>query len=42
VKRETATWLASSDDDATAARLLAENALYSQAVFHTHLWVERR
>jgi HEPN domain-containing protein len=41
VKRETAAWLASAEQDAAAARLLSANGFYSQAVFYTHLWMEK-
>jgi HEPN domain-containing protein len=41
VKRETEAWLASAERDAAAARLLAVNGFCGQAVFYTHLWVEK-
>ena len=41
MKEQTAAWLASAEQDALAARLLAANAFYSQSVFFTHLSVEK-
>jgi HEPN domain-containing protein len=36
-----ARWMAIAESDWRAAELLAANGLPSQAVFHTHLWVEK-
>jgi HEPN domain-containing protein len=41
VRKETEAWLASAESDAGAARLLLANGFYAQAVFFTHLWVEK-
>ena len=38
---ETEAWLASAESDASAARILLTNGFYSQAVFYTHLSVEK-
>lgn len=38
---ETASWLASAEDDGAAAQVLVEHGFYAHAVFYTHLWVEK-
>jgi HEPN domain-containing protein len=41
VREETEAWLASGEPDAGAARVLLDGGFYSQAVFYTHLSVEK-